>query len=217
MIKMTMNKSRVGVLLAAAGLLTGGCAAVSEDEYQAALDENRTLRQQVASLDDQLAACESDNRALASNNQALSAQLAAQPEPAAQTESGFEGIEGSSIVRREGATALAIEGDLLFASGKADLRTSARASLDRIASVISNRYGSNIIRIEGYTDTDPITKSKWASNEHLSAERALAVETYLVSRGVDSDRIYSAAFGPANPMGTKSASRRVEIVVLDGR
>jgi len=202
------------VLDPAAGLIAlGGCAAVSEDEYQAALDENRTLRQQVASLDDQLAACESDNRALVSNNETLSAQLASQPAPTA-SDSGFEGIEGSSIVRREGATALAIEGDLLFASGSVTLRPAAKAALDRVASVINSRYSGYTIRVEGYTDSDPIRKSDWKTNERLSSERALAVESYLVSRGVDADAIYSAAFGPSYPQSTKSQSRRVEIVVL---
>ncbi|MBZ0171224.1 MAG: OmpA family protein, partial [Phycisphaerales bacterium] len=70
------------------------------------------------------------------------------------------------------------------------------------------------IRIEGYTDTDPIRKSKWASNEHLSFERANAVEKYLISRGVDTKRMYAAAFGPDRPKGSKQDSRRVEIVVL---
>lgn len=202
------------VLAPAAGLIAlGGCASVSEDEYQAALDENRTLRQQVASLDDQLAACESDNRALVANNETLSTQLASQPAPTA-SDSGFEGIEGSSIVRREGATALAIEGDLLFASGSVTLRSGAKAALDRVASVINSRYSGYTIRVEGYTDSDPIRKSDWKTNERLSSERALAVEAYLVSRGVDADAIYAAAFGPSYPQSSKAQSRRVEIVVL---
>ena len=46
------------------------------------------------------------------------------------------------------------------------------------------------------------------------AERALAVEEYLVARGVNPTRIYAAAMGSARPKGTKQASRRVEIVIL---
>jgi flagellar motor protein MotB len=103
---------------------------------------------------------------------------------------------------------------VLFDSGKVDLKSSARRSLDRVASVIQSKYPGQQIRIEGYTDSDPIRKSKWRSNEHLSAERALAVEKYLVGKGVDNDRVYSAAFGPANARATKKDSRRVEIVIL---
>jgi len=73
-----------------------------------------------------------------------------------------------------------------------------------------------MVRIEGYTDTDKLvkTKAKWHTNENLSAARALAVEGYLVSKGVDNDKAYSAAFGPSKPRATKKDSRRVEIVIL---
>ena len=43
----------------------------------------------------------------------------------------------------------------------------------------------------------------------------MAVEAYLVSRGLANDRVYSAAFGPSNPKGNKKDSRRVEIVIVD--
>ena len=84
------------------------------------------------------------------------------------------------------------------------------------ADIDTDAIGSHEIRVEGYTDTDKLvkTKDKWKTNERLSAYRALAVEEYLVAKGVNNDRIYSAAFGPSNPKGSKQASRRVEIVIL---
>ena len=84
--------------------------------------------------------------------------------------------------------------------------------------MLKSSYSNNEIRVEGYTDGDKLvkTKAKWGTNENLSAARALAVETYLVGKGIDNDRIYSAAFGPSKPKGTKKDSRRVEIVILGG-
>ena len=95
------------------------------------------------------------------------------------------------------------------------MRKAGRDELDRIAEVLNDRFAENLIRVEGHTDSDPIRKSAWKTNERLSSERALAVEAYLVSKGVDAARIYSAAMGSARPKADKSASRRVEIVVLE--
>jgi hypothetical protein len=84
---------------------------------------------------------------------------------------------------------------------------------------INSDFGGNVVRVEGHTDSDPIKKQKgkYKDNEELSAERALAVERYLVGRGVASSQIYAAAFGPASPKGSKKASRRVEIVILTAK
>ena len=109
---------------------------------------------------------------------------------------------------------LAVSGVWFADSGKIDLKSASKSTLDSVASVLNTSYGRNGIRIEGYTDSDPIKKSKWGTNERLSAERALAVETYLVKKGVKNNRVYSAAFGTAKSKSTKQASRRVEIVIL---
>jgi len=63
-------------------------------------------------------------------------------------------------------------------------------------------------------DTDPIRKSNWKTNERLAAERALSVEEYFSTRGIDKDRMHIASYGPARPKGSKKDSRRVEIVIL---
>lgn len=199
-----------------------GCKTVSQREYDAAIEENTELRDRIASLQTNLdqakdanSAYESQNSQLRSENQRLSESLnnAATRVPS----TGFEGIDGIDVDRRSrGEVVVGVESDILFASGSADLRGDAKSTLDRVASVLKSQYGSNEIRVEGYTDTDPLkkTKAKWQTNENLSAARALAVESYLVSKGVDNNRIYSAAFGPAKTKGSKKESRRVEIVIL---
>lgn len=192
----------------------GGCSGGQKQD--ALMAENRTLRDQMNQLDEMLKQCEQDNQTLNADNVALSqrvAQLESQP-ATASTSSGFEGISGAQVSSRNGEIVVSVAGDVLFQSGKADLRTSSKSTLDQIASVLASQYPGNKIRVEGYTDSDPIKRSKWESNEHLSAARALSVEKYLVSKGVNKDRIYSAAFGDASQRGTKSESRRVEIVVL---
>ena len=110
---------------------------------------------------------------------------------------------------------MAVASDVLFPSGKTTLRGGAKQSLDQVASVLGRSYAEHFVRIEGYTDTDPIRKSGHRSNYHLGFERAYAVRDYLISRGVDADRVSVASYGPSRALSTKAASRRVEIVVYN--
>lgn len=228
---MTTRKTTAALagLLCAGALIAGGCKSVKKADYDAAIDENTKLRERVASLQDKVrdantqvdAAERSKQDALAQQRSSYESQLSAARQQQTQyvqpvnQVSGFEGIPGvETSVGGGGEIVVAVEGDVLFDSGRVDLKSSARKSLDRVAGVIRSKYPGKKIRIEGYTDSDPIRKSKWRSNEHLSAERALAVENYLVKKGVNNDSVYSAAFGPANAKSTKKDSRRVEIVIL---
>ncbi len=226
----TTKAALLGVLCAGT-LIAGGCKSVKKSDYNAAIEENTKLRERVATLQDkvrqsneQVDAAERSKQDALSQQQAMyQSQLDTARSQQAQSQyvtpvnqvSGFEGIPGvATSVGGGGEIVVAVEGDVLFDSGRVDLKSSARQSLDRVASVIQSKYPGQKIRIEGYTDSDPIRKSKWRSNEHLSAERALAVEQYLVKKGVSNDSVYSAAFGPANSKSTKKDSRRVEIVIL---
>ncbi len=196
-----------------------GCKTVSQREYDAAIEENTNLRDRIAALQTSLDQASSANQQYADQNEQLRAEntrLQGQLATPVST-TGFEGIDGIDVNRRaRGEVVVGVESDILFASGSADLRNDAKATLDRVAQVLKSQYGSNEIRVEGYTDTDPLvkTKAKWGTNENLSANRALAVESYLVSKGINNDKIYSAAFGPSKQKGTKKESRRVEIVIL---
>ena len=69
--------------------------------------------------------------------------------------------------------------------------------------------------MQGYTDTDPITRTKemWKDNLDLSAARARTVAQYLASQGIATHEIGLQAFGDTMPKNSKDRSRRVEIVV----
>jgi len=198
------------------GATLGGCNRALKEEHGLAVEENEELRRRVAALESANQACEDELSRVEAQNAELADALAAASEASDGSDEVFGGEtpEGVTVGQRGGDTVIAVAGDVLFASGKATLRSEAKRSLNRIAEVLKSRYASNTIRVEGHTDTDPIRKSGWKSNEHLSAERALAVERYLVERGVSNRRVYAAAFGPAKPRPSKQASRRVEIVVL---
>lgn len=223
-----MNSKRglAGRLVCAAGvcLLAGGCKNVPKSQYDSALEENRDLRDRITTLqstvaeaNEQTDAYERRNRELEGEVDRLSAELAAKQQSGggAMGSTGFEGIPGvASVGARGEGLVVEVAGDVLFDTASITLKPAAKQSLDRIASVIQSRFPGHPIRVEGYTDSEPIRKSGWKTNERLSAERAMAVESYLVSRGVPNDLVHSAAFGPAHPKGSKKESRRVEIVIL---
>jgi len=218
-----MDRTRLTriVLLASTALALGACAG-TDDRMIALENENFELRNQNRELDESLrenqtqrALLEGEVRALTAENDRL--RLQASTPPAMESgPTGFEGIAGVTAATVTGGVLIDVEGDILFSSGSASLKSSAKKTLDRIAGVLKGTYGGATIRVAGHTDNDPIKKSKWKTNERLSAERALAVEEYLSTKGIDLDEMYVAAFGPAEPKGSKSQSRRVEIFVLGG-
>lgn len=235
-IRRTLHAASVAaVAITLAGL--SGCKSTN-DRSELVMQEATDLRSQNSVLQSQRDSAEQARREAVAELQAMREQLTqvndaleqsqrelsamrAQPTPAttapATTGPDLGNLgEGVSVSSRSGDVVITVAGDVLFDSGKATLRSNARRTLDDIARTLIRRYPGATYRVEGYTDTDPIRKSGWKSNEHLSAERAIAVEKYLVGRGIENERIYAAAFGPARSKASKKESRRVEIIVLAG-
>ncbi|HXM61736.1 MAG TPA: OmpA family protein [Terriglobales bacterium] len=104
--------------------------------------------------------------------------------------------------------------DVLFDTGKADLKPTARERLAKVAGILI-AYPDIHIEIDGYTDS---TRSL-ELNERLSQERADAVRSYLSSQGVNSSAITTQGFGPSQPIASndtavgRQQNRRVELVV----
>jgi len=111
--------------------------------------------------------------------------------------------------------------DILFSSGRATLTRSGMSRLEQIAADIRRQYSGLRVRVYGHTDSDPIKKTRrlWRDNLDLSANRAMAVARYLVSKGIPAKTIESVAMGEHHPVaanrgGGKAKNRRVEIVVV---
>jgi flagellar motor protein MotB len=120
----------------------------------------------------------------------------------------------SSSTNNAGETVLEISGDVLFDSGKAALKPSARKTLDSVATTLKSRYSGQQIRVEGHTDPAPVRSSGWDDNWDLGAARARAVMLYLNGKGVR--HMYIASFAATELKSTKNnaLNRRVDIVVV---
>jgi chemotaxis protein MotB len=119
----------------------------------------------------------------------------------------------------EGTITVTLPNTILFDSGKAGLKSSAKGDLDHIVSVLNEKYSGKMMDVVGHTDTDPIKKSSWKDNWELSAERALSVVRHLNSNGIPDSGIRAIGCGAGRPVAPnttasgKARNRRVEIVV----
>ena len=142
--------------------------------------------------------------------------------PTLSRESGLSDL-GVGYASRDGVTVITIPSKISFGSGKVALSREGKAALKEVSNVLRRNHAGATYSIEGHTDTDPISKSKFANNRELSLKRATAVLTYLVEDcEVPDDNCVVVGHGqyrPINP-GTSSAAkaqnRRVEIVVYEG-
>jgi outer membrane protein OmpA-like peptidoglycan-associated protein len=107
-------------------------------------------------------------------------------------------------------------GDVLFASGQAQLVEGGRSSLEEVVDLLQTEPDKKI-RVEGHTDS----LGDSDANLLLSAQRAQAVLEALVSLGVASDRITASGMGEDFPIASnededgRAQNRRVDVILLD--
>jgi outer membrane protein OmpA-like peptidoglycan-associated protein len=146
----------------------------------------------------------------------LDAEKAARAEAEKKLAAAMKSLEEIAKVKEEQrGLVITLDGAVLFASGKTTLLPIAQDKLGKVAEVLQQQSDDKKIVVEGHTDS----VGSDAANLKLSQERADAVRTYLVSRGVKADRITAVGKGETVPIAdNKSAegranNRRVEIVV----
>jgi flagellar motor protein MotB len=184
------------------------------------------LQNQLAQKDTEIAKREQEIARLRAAGASSAKAPAAPAKPSAPVQASDMKPPGSAAAapagwsRSAGGHKATIGGDVLFASGQASLSPAGRTALDRIVADIKAHYAAAKLRVTGYTDSDPISKSPWKSNAELSLARATAVSKYLASKGIAASRIETAGRGAADPVADnktaagKAANRRVEIVAL---
>lgn len=111
--------------------------------------------------------------------------------------------------------------EVLFDSGKIDIKKEAFEALDKVSKVLRENIGDRNIGIEGHTDNEPIKYSGWKSNWELSTARATSVLHYVVDeKGISPKRVSATGYGEYRPATSNDTpegrrqNRRVEIVVL---
>jgi outer membrane protein OmpA-like peptidoglycan-associated protein len=104
--------------------------------------------------------------------------------------------------------------DVLFDTGKYEIRPSTREQLAKLSGILLAHPGLNL-EVEGYTDSTGSDEF----NQRLSEQRASTVREYLVGHGLTSDSVKATGFGKAMPVASndnasgRQKNRRVELVV----
>lgn len=105
-------------------------------------------------------------------------------------------------------------GDVLFATGSAELQGGASGNLNKLVSFL-NQYPDRRVQIEGHTDN----VGSASLNQGLSQRRADSVMSYLTQQGIAMQRLTSAGIGMDRPVANndtangRQQNRRVEIIV----
>ena len=131
-----------------------------------------------------------------------------------------EDLQGLASVNlsKDGAVRIVLTSDLLFDSGRAELKPQYMRPLHKIAGILNGT--PYILNIIGHTDNIAISNQQFSSNWELSTARACVTARYLIEKmGISPSRIYAAGHAEYDPVRSnrtregRAANRRVEIVI----
>lgn len=123
--------------------------------------------------------------------------------PNAQVERVGEGIQ------------ITFDSGILFDVNQSTLRAAAQQNLTDLAASLEEYEGTDVL-VVGHTDST----GEASYNEGLSERRADAARNYLLSAGLDPDRVTAMGMGEEEPVDTndtdagRQANRRVEVAIF---
>jgi chemotaxis protein MotB len=106
-----------------------------------------------------------------------------------------------------------------FAPGDAAINSDAEIVIGTLAETLQTSDAQ--IRIEGHTDSTPISNQKYPSNWELSTARASSVLVKLLEQKIQPERLSAAGYGGFQPIADnttiegRAQNRRVDVVILN--
>ncbi len=193
------------------------------------------LRRQINVLNEALDASEArdkESRArIADLGRRLNSALAQRVQELARYRSEFFGRLRRILSRRSDIRVVGdrfvFQSEVLFSKGAAVINPVGVVELEKLATAIlelEKQIPEDInwvLRVDGHTDTDPISTQQFQSNWELSSARAIAVVKQLIELGIAPKRLVAAGFGefqpidPADTEDAKSKNRRIELKLTE--
>ncbi len=122
------------------------------------------------------------------------------------------------VVIREGRMLIALPNDVLFDSGKTDIKADGKAALAKVAQVLATIPDRHFL-VAGHTDDVRIHTALFPSNWELSTARAVGVTRLLIESGMKPQVLAAGGYGEFDPVVPndsdqhRAQNRRIEIVL----
>ena len=122
-----------------------------------------------------------------------------------------------SVVQEQNTIKLAMSDSILFLPADAALSLSGEQVLDELAVMLKHRPWH--ILVEGHTDNQAISTPRYLSNWELSSARASSVTRYLISKGIEPQRLSAIGYAETRPLQSNQTepgrrkNRRVTLVL----
>lgn len=198
---------------------------------------NQQLTEKVKEVEDYRTTVDSMNKELTDRNKQLQEKLdeveqyKKELDEHKKTINDLEGIKSNlqktvgvlETKIEKGRLKVSFEGDILFQSGKHELRPEGRELLESVFKILRDSTRQNDIFVAGHTDNVPIrpdARDRYDSNWTLSTYRAIEVVKYLVEKGLSPQHLTAAGYGEFKPVADnasdegKSKNRRVELFLI---
>jgi chemotaxis protein MotB len=192
------------------------------------------LRRQIATLNGLLSDAESrsktDQAQIIDLGKRLNSALAQRVQELTRYRSEFFGRLRKILSQRSDILVVGdrfvFQSEVLFPKGSAEIQPAGLVEMDKLATAIRQLEGEIpsdiawVLRVDGHTDTDPITTA-FRSNWELSSARSIAVVLYLISKGVSPKHLVAAGFGEFQPLDpgdsedAKTRNRRIELKLTE--
>ena len=124
-----------------------------------------------------------------------------------------------SVTIRQGRMVINMDDDILFDSGRTDIKSDGQEALADLAEVLQDITDREFL-IAGHTDDVPISSGRFGSNWELSTARSVEVVTFLQDNGVSPQHLAAAGYGEHDPIASndddegRAQNRRIEIVLM---
>jgi outer membrane protein OmpA-like peptidoglycan-associated protein len=181
-----------------------------ENEADAAVAQARMAQAQSEAARNQALSAQSQADAARNDAQNAQAQLTASQAESQRLAKELEDMQAKQTSRGVVLTL----GDVLFDTGKSELKSGAQRSIDQLAQFLTE-HPERRVQIEGFTDSQGTDEY----NMQLSQRRAESVASAIMRRGVEADRVRALGYGEEYPVasndnsGSRQMNRRVEIIV----
>ena len=128
-----------------------------------------------------------------------------------------ESVPGPRV--KIGVDRLELAAPIYFDVGKATLKAQSLPLLDEVAQALDKNPRIQVLEVGVHSDE----RGAEEFNLRITGERAQAIKTYLVSKGVSADRLAARGYGESRPLCTEhneacwSRNRRTELLIVRGK